>query len=159
MGDVPKQVDIWHREIHGTEWLRGNDSLRTMARFCLAGILVAAGAFDFFVAVNGIRSGWFASTAKWMEVGPWFKYAISLQAVVAGVVALACARLFLKTRELAYFMLGSIWATGGIFLGPSHAPTEPGITTIFWVRYGLTIVMIGLAIAQFGVIKLRKPSR
>ncbi len=105
--------------------------------------LLFVGCFDLVVAVMGFARGWFVSSGKWMGVGPWFQYALTLQNAAAGAAALLSAYYWLRDRDDHSAMVGGGFAGAlGGFLGPTHEPIDPSVAGVSWFRYALALFML-----------------
>ena len=133
------QQDIWHREIPRTSWTRG------VGLWLMFSFVVAGGFAEGVISFVGFIRGWFASSAKWMGVGPWFQFVLTVQNALVGGVAVICALYWLRNREKVMVLASGLWLAGlGSFIGPSHAPTDTSVGATFWARYALSLLMIVL---------------
>lgn len=132
--------DIWHREIAGTVWMR------KLGAPLAAGFLLVVGCFDLMMEITGIRRGWFSDAAKWMGAGPWFQWVLAAQMMLAGLVALLSAQLYLRDRSKSAVQIGFYGGAFIGYLGPSHAPDPGSDVSHLWFRYALSLAaLIGVA--------------
>jgi hypothetical protein len=140
MGLGGSEVDFWHRDIPGTGWTRG------LGAVFGPGLLIFTGIADLVIDCFAIGKHFFASSAAWMGVGSWFQWVLAAQMALAGISALYCGWKWLKTRKKDLIAIGGYCGAIGIFLGPTHQPSESSEIGISWFRYGLSVFMLALGI-------------